>query len=363
MAEFANIKVIGVGGGGNNAVNRMIESGLQGVQFISVNTEDQVLEVSKADVKIQIGEKLTRGLGAGANPQVGEQAALESKEEIVKALQGADMVFVTAGMGGGTGTGAAPIVAECAKEMGALTVAVVTKPFSFEGKRRKEVADKGADYLKEKVDTIITIPNDKLLQIIDKKTPLKDAFLVADDVLRQGVQGISDLITTTGLINLDFADVKTIMSDQGEAIMGIGVGSGENRAVEAVDGAIHSALLETSIDGAQSILLNVTGGPDISLYEINEAAEKVAEAVDPEANIIFGASFDDSLDDEIVVTVIATGFDEKKPETVKIEEPRDANLFTDARERAESQKEPAAVPAPEEDGEDPFDTIFKIFNK
>ena len=255
MAEFANIKVIGVGGGGNNAVNRMIESGLQGVQFISVNTEDQVLEVSQADVKIQIGEKLTRGLGAGANPQVGEQAALESKEEIIKALQGADMVFVTAGMGGGTGTGAAPIVAECAKEMGALTVAVVTKPFLFEGKRRREVAEKGADYLKEKVDTIITIPNDKLLQIIDKKTPLKDAFLVADDVLRQGVQGISDLITTTGLINLDFADVKTIMSDQGEAIMGIGIGSGENRAVEAVDGAIHSALLEMSIDGAQSLSL------------------------------------------------------------------------------------------------------------
>ncbi|MCQ4112997.1 MULTISPECIES: cell division protein FtsZ [Megasphaera] len=315
MAEFANIKVIGVGGGGNNAVNRMIESGLQGVQFISVNTEDQVLEVSKADVKIQIGEKLTRGLGAGANPQVGEQAALESKEEIVKALQGADMVFVTAGMGGGTGTGAAPIVAECAKEMGALTVAVVTKPFSFEGKRRKEVADKGADYLKEKVDTIITIPNDKLLQIIDKKTPLKDAFLVADDVLRQGVQGISDLITTTGLINLDFADVKTIMSDQGEAIMGIGVGSGENRAVEAVDGAIHSALLETSIDGAQSILLNVTGGPDISLYEINEAAEKVAEAVDPEANIIFGSVIDPDMEDSIRITVVATGFG-KEPSSI-----------------------------------------------
>ena len=313
MAEFANIKVIGVGGGGNNAVNRMIESGLQGVQFISVNTEDQVLEVSKADVKIQIGEKLTRGLGAGANPQVGEQAALESKEEIVKALQGADMVFVTAGMGGGTGTGAAPIVAECAKEMGALTVAVVTKPFSFEGKRRKEVADKGADYLKEKVDTII--PNDKLLQIIDKKTPLKDAFLVADDVLRQGVQGISDLITTTGLINLDFADVKTIMSDQGEAIMGIGVGSGENRAVEAVDGAIHSALLETSIDGAQSILLNVTGGPDISLYEINEAAEKVAEAVDPEANIIFGSVIDPDMEDSIRITVVATGFG-KEPSSI-----------------------------------------------
>ena len=299
MAEFANIKVIGVGGGGNNAVNRMIESGLQGVQFVSVNTEDQVLEVSKADVKIQIGEKLTRGLGAGANPQVGEQAALESKEEIVKALQGADMVFVTAGMGGGTGTGAA----------------VVTKPFSFEGKRRKEVADKGADYLKEKVDTIITIPNDKLLQIIDKKTPLKDAFLVADDVLRQGVQGISDLITTTGLINLDFADVKTIMSDQGEAIMGIGVGSGENRAVEAVDGAIHSALLETSIDGAQSILLNVTGGPDISLYEINEAAEKVAEAVDPEANIIFGSVIDPDMEDSIRITVVATGFG-KEPSSI-----------------------------------------------
>ena len=314
MAEFANIKVIGVGGGGNNAVNRMIESGLQGVQFISVNTEDQVLEVSKADVKIQIGEKLTRGLGAGANPQVGEQAALERTEEIVKAL-GADMVFVTAGMGGGTGTGAAPIVAECAKEMGALTVAVVTKPFSFEGKRRKEVADKGADYLKEKVDTIITIPNDKLLQIIDKKTPLKDAFLVADDVLRQGVQGISDLITTTGLINLDFADVKTIMSDQGEAIMGIGVGSGENRAVEAVDGAIHSALLETSIDGAQSILLNVTGGPDISLYEINEAAEKVAEAVDPEANIIFGSVIDPDMEDSIRITVVATGFG-KEPSSI-----------------------------------------------
>ncbi len=315
MAEFANIKVIGVGGGGNNAVNRMIESGLQGVQFISVNTEDQVLEVSQADVKIQIGEKLTRGLGAGANPQVGEQAALESKEEIIKALQGADMVFVTAGMGGGTGTGAAPIVAECAKEMGALTVAVVTKPFLFEGKRRREVAEKGADYLKEKVDTIITIPNDKLLQIIDKKTPLKDAFLVADDVLRQGVQGISDLITTTGLINLDFADVKTIMSDQGEAIMGIGIGSGENRAVEAVDGAIHSARLEMSIDGAQSILLNVTGGPDVSLYEINEAAEKVAEAVDPEANIIFGSVIDPDMEDSIRITVVATGFG-KEPSSI-----------------------------------------------
>lgn len=316
MADNANIKVIGVGGGGNNAVNRMIEAGLQGVQFISVNTEDQVLEISKADVKIQIGEKLTRGLGAGANPQIGEQAALESKEEIIKALQGADMVFVTAGMGGGTGTGAAPIVAECAKDLGALTVAVVTKPFTFEGKRRREQAEKGTAYLKEKVDTIITIPNDKLLQMIDKKTPLKDAFLKADDVLRQGVQGISDLITTTGLINLDFADVKTVMSGQGEAIMGIGLGTGENRALDAVDAAIHSPLLETGIDGAQSILLNVTGGPDVSLYEINEAAEKIAEAVDPDANIIFGQVIDpDMEEDSIRITVVATGFG-KEPSTI-----------------------------------------------
>lgn len=315
MAENANIKVIGVGGGGNNAVNRMKENGLEGVQFISVNTEDQVLEVSKADIKIQIGEKLTRGLGAGANPQVGEQAALESKEEIIKNLQGADMVFVTAGMGGGTGTGAAPIIAECAKELGALTVAVVTKPFSFEGKRRREQADKGAAYLMEKVDTMITIPNDKLLQVIDKKTPLKDAFRTADEVLLQGVKGISDLITTTGLINLDFADVKTIMSDQGEAIMGIGVAAGESRAADAVDAAIHSPLLETSIDGAQSILLNITGGPDVSLYEINEAAEKVADAVDPDANIIFGSVIDDTMEDSIRITVVATGFG-KEPSTI-----------------------------------------------
>ena len=306
MAEFAKIKVIGVGGGGNNAVNRMIESGLQGVEFISVNTENQVLEVSKADEKIQIGEKLTRGLGA--NPQKGEQAALESKEDIMKVLQGADMVFVTAGMGGGTGTGAAPVVAEIAKELGALTVAVVTKPFTFEGKRRKEQAEKGAAYLKEKVDTIITIQNDKLLQVIDKKTPLNEAFTVADDILRQGVQGISDLITTTGLINLDFADVRTIMEDQGEAIMGIGVASGENRAVDAVESAIKSPLLEMSIDGAQSILLNVTGGPDVSLYEINEAAEKVSEAVAPDANIIFGSVIDPDMKDSIRITVVATGF-------------------------------------------------------
>lgn len=316
MAESANIKVVGVGGGGNNAVSRMIEKGLKGVQFIAVNTEDQVLEgFPEGATTVQIGEKLTRGLGAGANPQIGEQAAIESKEEIIKNLQGADMVFVTAGMGGGTGTGAAPIIAECAKELGALTVAIVTKPFSFEGKRRREQAEKGAAYLTEKVDTIITIPNDRLLQLIDKKTPLKDAFGMADDVLRQGVEGISSLITTTGLINLDFADVKTIMSDQGEAIMGIGVADGESRATDAVELAIHSPLLETSIDGAQSILLNVTGGPDISLYEINEAAEKVADAVDPDANIIFGSVIDPDMEDSIKITVVATGFG-KEPSSI-----------------------------------------------
>ena len=310
MAEFANIKVIGVGGGGNNAVNRMIESGLQGVQFISVNTEDQVLEVSKADVKIQIGEKLTRGLGAGANPQVGEQAALESKEEIVKALQGADMVFVTAGMGGGTGTGAAPIVAECAKEMGALTVAVVTKPFSFEGKRRKEVADKGADYLKEKVDTIITIPNDKLLQIIDKKTPLKDAFLVADDVLRQGVQGISDLITTTGLINLDFADVNTTMKDGGVALMSNGFGEGEGRVRQAVEDALNSPLLSNNdVKNAKKILFNVyfSEEAELRMEEMNDVHNFMSE-FNRDIEVIWGTAVDNTLGNKVKMTILATGF-------------------------------------------------------
>ena len=266
MSDFANIKVIGVGGGGNNAVNRMIESGLQGVQFLSANTESQVLELSQADVKIQLGEKVTKGLGAGANPQVGEEAAQESREEIMKALDGADMVFVTAGMGGGTGTGAAPIVAECAKELGALTVGVVTKPFAFEGKRRRAQADKGIEFLTQKVDTIITIPNDKLLQVVDKKCSLSDAFRTADDVLRQGIKGISDLIQVPGLINLDFADVKTIMTDQGEALMGIGVGEGENRAADAAKMAINSPLLETSIEGAKGVLLNISGSSNLSLF-------------------------------------------------------------------------------------------------
>ena len=258
MSDFANIKVIGVGGGGNNAVNRMVDSDLKGVQFLSANTESQVLELSKADVTIQIGEKVTKGLGAGANPQIGEEAAQESREDIIKALEGADMVFVTAGMGGGTGTGAAPIVAECAKEIGALTVGVVTKPFAFEGKRRRAQAEKGIEFLTQKVDTIIVIPNDKLLQVVDKKCSLSDAFRTADDVLRQGIKGISDLIQVPGLINLDFADVKTIMTEQGEALMGIGVGEGENRAADAAKMAINSPLLETSIDGAKGILLNIS---------------------------------------------------------------------------------------------------------
>ena len=308
MSDFANIKVIGVGGGGNNAVNRMVESELKGVQFLSVNTESQVLELSKADVTIQIGEKVTKGLGAGANPQIGEAAAQESREDIIKALEGADMVFVTAGMGGGTGTGAAPVVAECAKEVGALTVGVVTKPFAFEGKRRRAAAEKGIEFLTQKVDTIIVIPNDKLLQVVDKKCSLSDAFGKADDVLRQGIKGISDLIQVPGLINLDFADVKTIMTEQGEALMGIGLGEGENRAADAAKMAINSPLLETSIDGAKGILLNISGSANLSLFEINEAAEIISEAADPDANIIFGSVIDESLGDKVQITVVATGF-------------------------------------------------------
>ena len=308
MSDFANIKVIGVGGGGNNAVNRMVESELNGVQFLSVNTESQVLELSKADVTIQIGEKVTKGLGAGANPQIGEAAAQESREDIIKALEGADMVFVTAGMGGGTGTGAAPVVAECAKEVGALTVGVVTKPFAFEGKRRRAAAEKGIEFLTQKVDTIIVIPNDKLLQVVDKKCSLSDAFGKADDVLRQGIKGISDLIQIPGLINLDFADVKTIMTNQGEALMGIGEGTGENRAADAAKMAINSPLLETSIDGAKGILLNISGSSELGIFEVNEAAQIISDAADPDANIIFGSVIDESLGDKVQVTVVATGF-------------------------------------------------------
>ena len=307
--QFAHIKVIGVGGGGNNAVNRMIAAGLKGVEFIAINTDHQALQMALSNNKIQIGAKLTRGLGAGANPDKGQKAAEESREDIEQMLRGADMVFVTAGMGGGTGTGAAPIVAEIAKEMGALTVGVVTKPFTFEGKKRMTQAERGILELKEKVDALITIPNDRLLQVVDKNTPVMEAFRIADDVLRQGVQGISDLIAVPGLINLDFADVKTVMEDTGSALMGIGSFKGENRAVEAAKAAISSPLLETSIDGARGVLLNITGDLSLSLYEVNEAAEIIAEAADPEANIIFGAVMDERMEETVTVTVIATGFD------------------------------------------------------
>ena len=308
----ATIKVIGIGGAGNNAVNRMVDSGIKGVEFITVNTDRQALLLSKAPSKIQIGEKITRGLGAGANPDIGAQAAEESKSEIAEALRGADMVFVTAGMGGGTGTGAAPIVAATAKEMGILTIGVVTKPFTFEGKKRLSQAERGVESLKGKVDTLVVIPNDKLLQIIDRKTSIVEAFKMADDVLRQGVQGISDLIAIPGLVNLDFADVKTIMLNTGMAHMGIGRASGENRAEDAAKQATESPLLETSIEGARGVIINITGGPDLGLHEVNTAAELVQRSVDPEANIIFGAVIDPDMKDEIVITVIATEFEKEK---------------------------------------------------
>lgn len=309
--QYAQIKVVGVGGGGSNAVNRMISAGLKGVDFISVNTDVQALSMTYSDCRLQIGEKLTKGLGAGANPEIGFNAAEESREEIKQVLKGADMIFVTAGMGGGTGTGAAPVIASVARELGALTVAVVTKPFTFEGRRRMSSAEKGIVHLKESVDTLIVIPNDRLLQVVEKKTPILEAFRIADDVLRQGVQGISDLIAVPGLINLDFADVKTIMKETGDALMGIGVASGENRAVEAAKKAISSPLLETSIEGARGVLLNITGGANLGLFEVNEAADIVADSADPEANIIFGAVIDEALQDEVRITVIATGFDHR----------------------------------------------------
>ncbi|MGI6085670.1 MAG: cell division protein FtsZ [Acetivibrionales bacterium] len=313
MDNFARLKVVGIGGGGNNAVNRMIAAGMRGVEFISVNTDKQALFLSQANTKIQIGDKLTKGLGAGANPEIGEKAANESRDEIAMAIKDADMVFVTAGMGGGTGTGGAPVVAQIAREMGILTVGVVTKPFLFEGKKRMMQAEAGVEALKVVVDTLVTIPNDRLLQITDKKMPLVKAFNLADDVLKQGVQGISDLIAVPGLINLDFADVKTIMLDTGIAHMGIGKGTGENKAEEAAKQAISSPLLETSIEGARGVLLNITGGPDLSLQEVNLAAELIQGSADPDANIIFGAVIDDNLKDEMVITVIATGFS-KGPE-------------------------------------------------
>ncbi|MFZ4639630.1 MAG: cell division protein FtsZ [Nodosilinea sp.] len=306
--SIARIKVIGVGGGGCNAVNRMIHSGLSGIEFWSVNTDAQALDHTEVSNTLHIGQKLTRGLGAGGNPAIGEKAAEESRDEIAKALGSADLVFITAGMGGGTGTGAAPMVAEVAKEVGALTVGVVTRPFTFEGRRRMTQADRGIEALQGRVDTLIVIPNDKLLSVISEQTPVQEAFRAADDILRQGVQGISDIITIPGLVNVDFADVRAVMADAGTALMGIGVGSGKSRAREAAIAAISSPLLEASIDGASGAVFNVTGGSDLTLHEVNAAAEIIYEGVDPNANIIFGAVIDDRLQGEVRITVIATGF-------------------------------------------------------
>lgn len=314
VEQFAKIKVIGVGGGGNNAVNRMVESGVRGIEFIALNTDKQALYSSRAEVKLQLGEKITKGLGAGANPEIGSKSAEENRNEIAEVIQGADMIFITAGMGGGTGTGAAPVVAEIAKEMGILTVGVVTKPFTFEGRKRLTQAEQGVQELKDKVDTLVTIPNDRLLEISDRKTTMSQAFLMADEVLQHGIQGISDLISVPNLINLDFADVKTIMQSKGIAHMGIGTAAGDNRAVDAAKAAIKSPLLETSIEGAKSVLLNITGGSDIGIFEVNEAADLIRQSVDSDANIIFGAGIDESLGDAIKITVIATGFDEPNQE-------------------------------------------------
>jgi cell division protein FtsZ len=324
---LAVIKVVGVGGGGTNAVNRMVDAGVTGVDFIAVNTDAQALLMSDADVKIHIGSKVTRGLGAGANPEVGRAAGQESRDELKEVLKGADMIFVTAGEGGGTGTGAAPIVAELGRELDALTVGVVTRPFSFEGRKRADQAEEGIENLRDRVDTLIVIENDRLLQVVEKRTSIVEAFRIADDILRQGVQGITDLITVPGLVNLDFADVRTIMRDAGSALMGIGAASGENRAAEAARTAVSSPLLEASVEGATGILLNVTGGPEIGLFEVNEAAEVVTSAADQNANVIFGAVIDDAIGDEVRVTVIATGFGGVR------------------RRRREAQAEEAPIPA------------------
>ena len=359
--SFASIKVVGCGGGGNNAVNRMVDAGLRGVEFISVNTDRQALNLSNAQVKIQIGEKLTKGLGAGAVPEVGRRAAEESREEIAQSLKGADLVFITAGMGGGTGTGAAPIVAEIARDLGCLTIAVVTKPFNFEGKQRMKNAENGINELKQHVDTLVVIPNDRLLQVVNKGTTMLEAFRIADDVLRQGIQGISDLIAVPAMINLDFADVKTVMESGGMAHMGIGTGSGENKLVEAAKNAISSPLLETNIDGARAVLINITGGADISIVDINEAANLVMEAADPDANIIFGAGIDDSMGDEVRITVIATGFEKtpfptrepaKKPR--EIEHDRLFGSFGTSSFSRKENEQPAVSPFSGSAGNSPF---------
>ena len=342
----ANIKVVGVGGGGGNAVNRMIASGLSGVEFWAMNTDAQVLEMSSAQKKVQLGTKLTNGLGAGGNPSVGEKAAEESREDITVALDGADMVFVTAGMGGGTGTGAAPVVASIAKEMGILTIAVVTKPFRFEGRKRMDNAELGIKNLQNNVDTLVIIPNDKLLSIVPKNTPILEAFKTADDVLRQGIQGISDLIVTSSLINLDFADVKAIMKNRGLAHMGLGRGKGENRTIEAVRQAVQSPLLETTIEGATGIILNIKGGPDLTLDEVYQSADLVKEVVDPSCNIIFGSGIDVDMADEVEITVIATGFNgHSVSESIKEEVRKTVVTHDEEEEEYESTyEEPAPQP-------------------
>ena len=358
--NFASIKVIGVGGAGTNAVNRMIDSGLQGVDFIAVNTDKQALTLSKAPTKVQIGDKLTKGLGAGANPEVGKHAAEESREEISNFIKGADLVFVTCGMGGGTGTGAAPVIAELARDMGILTIGVVSKPFMFEGRQRMKNAEAGIERLKANVDTLVVVPNDRLLSVVTKGTSVTEAFRIADDTIRQGIQGISDLIAVPNLINLDFADVRTVMEARGLAHMGIGVGKGENRMVDAARQAISSPMLETSIDGARAVLINITGGPDTSIIDINEAAQMITQAADPEANIIFGAGIDENLEDEVHITVIATGFESNpfgstaKAEPEKIEKAAETTrVETAAAPRRERMVEL------EEEGETPVSPIFE----
>ena len=374
--NVVNIKVIGVGGGGNNVVNRMVQSGAKGVEFVAINTDKQALSVSSATYKIQIGEKLTHGQGAGSNPEIGRKSAEENRAQIAKALESTDMVFITAGMGGGTGTGGAPIVADIAREAGVLTVGVVTKPFGFEGRRRMAQAEQGIEELKDKVDSLVIIPNERLKHATDQKITFANAFAIADDVLRQAVQSISDLINDTGFINLDFADVTSVMKDAGYAHMGVGRAEGKNKAEEAAKMAISSPLLETSINGAKGVLVNVTGSMDIGLDEVEQAATLVQQAAHPDANIIFGATFDENMEDEIRVTVIATGFDEgngkaaigekpfteaeKKVEQAAAEAPQEAAPAAEEAPAAEAAEAPKAEDG---DDDDPFDAIFNIFNK
>lgn len=354
MESFARIKVVGVGGGGCNAVNRMIEEGMPGIEFIAVNTDGQALLLSKAQTKVRIGDKLTRGMGSGGDPEIGRKAAEESAEDLYEVLRGADMVFVTAGIGGGTGTGAAPIVAQIAREVKALTIGVVTRPFTFEGARRNQSADGGIARLKDHVDTLIVIPNDRLLQVVEKRSSLNDAFRVADDVLRQGISGISELITIPGLINLDFADVKTIMSEGGAALMAVGEASGENRAQAAAEAAITSNLLDITIDGARGILFNVTGGPDLSLFEVNTAAAIIKETAHPDVNLIFGAVIDPDMTDKIRITVIATGFDRKgMPRRMLRTNPRVQGQGVPLGQQAPMQSHSADVDAENEDALQP----------